>query len=235
MITVYTIAYNEELIMQFMIDHYRSRFPGCNIVVYDNMSTDNTTKIARANDCEVIQYDTNNQIQDRRYIEIKNNCWKNALTDWVLICDMDELLDINAEQLKKEEEVGVTMIRARSYDMINMEDNLDIKSIKYGARASRGYDKLYLFNKKFVKEINYEPGCHKCNPVGDIIFSNDRYNLYHYAFINENYIIEKYKRNMTRLSPENIKRGWARHYSYNLEQIHAKYERIRSQAIKLFN
>ena len=105
MITVYTIAYNEELIMQFMIDHYRSRFPGCNIVVYDNMSTDNTTKIARANDCEVIQYDTNNQIQDRRYIEIKNNCWKNALTEWVLICDMDELLDINAEQLKKEEEV----------------------------------------------------------------------------------------------------------------------------------
>src|SRR3990167_11265325 len=100
MITVYTITYNESLLIQFMIDHYRSRFPDCRIVVYDNISTDDTVKIALANGCEVIPYDTNGQIQDSHYIQIKNNCWKDAKTDWVLICDMDELLDINTAQLK---------------------------------------------------------------------------------------------------------------------------------------
>src|SRR3989338_8384979 len=118
MITVYTLAYNEELLIQFMIDHYRTRFPGCRIVVNDNMSTDNTVKIARANGCQVIPYDTNNQIQDRRYMEIKNNCWKDAKTDWVLICDMDELLEINANQLKTEEKSGTTIVRSTFYTMV---------------------------------------------------------------------------------------------------------------------
>jgi hypothetical protein len=80
MITIYTIAYNEEIFIQFMIDHYRSRFPNCHIVVYDNESTDNTVAIAKANNCEVITYCTNNQIQDRKYLEIKNNCWKKSKT-----------------------------------------------------------------------------------------------------------------------------------------------------------
>ena len=85
MITVYTIAYNEAVFIQFMIDHYRARFPDCRIVVYDNMSADRTVNIALTNGCEVIPFDTNGQLQDRRYIEIKNSCWKDATTDWVLI------------------------------------------------------------------------------------------------------------------------------------------------------
>jgi len=32
MITVHTMAYNEEVLIQFMIDHYRSRFPKCHAV-----------------------------------------------------------------------------------------------------------------------------------------------------------------------------------------------------------
>ena len=49
MITIFTIAYNESVLMKFMIDHYRSKFPNCRIVVYDNMSTDGCDKIASYN------------------------------------------------------------------------------------------------------------------------------------------------------------------------------------------
>ena len=111
MITIYTITYNEGLLIQFMIDHYRERFPGCRIVVYDNISTDDTVKIALANGCEVIPYDTGGQLQDSRYIQIKNNCWKDAKTDWVLVCDLDELLDIDEAELRREESLGTTMVR----------------------------------------------------------------------------------------------------------------------------
>ena len=103
MITVYTMAFNEEILMQFMIDHYRSRFPNCHIVVYDYESTDKTAEIANNNNCEVINYSTNNEVDDEKLRHLKNNCWKNAATDWVLVCDVDEMLDINEQQLIEED------------------------------------------------------------------------------------------------------------------------------------
>ena len=94
-ITIYTMAFNEELLLPYMIKHYRSRFPNCNIVVYNNNSTDNTKQIAESNNCEVIFYNTNNQVNDDMLRNLKNNCWKTALTDWVVVCDVDEMLNIS--------------------------------------------------------------------------------------------------------------------------------------------
>lgn len=233
MITVYTVAYNEELQIQFLTDHYRNRFSDCHIVVYDNMSDDKTVEIAKANNCEVIPYDTNNQINDRKYLEIKNNCWKNAETDWVLICDVDELLDINQEQLKLEENNGTTVITSEGYNMVNMEDNFNLHEIKYGARHTFS-DKSYLFNKKFISEINYEAGCHRCNPIGKIVQSSVAYKAYHYNFINIESSIKKYESYAKRLSPENLKNGWGSHYLFPAEKVKAEFLEIRKKAIKLF-
>lgn len=232
MITVYTVSYNEELKLKFFIDHYRSRFPKCKIIIYDNLSTDNTVNIANNNDCEIVSFDTNNQFQDRKHMDIKNNCWKTSLTDWVLTCDVDELLDINEEQLKEEEFKESTIIKSEGYHMVNMEDNLDLLNMRYGARAPM-HDKAYLFNKKFITDINYEAGCHVSNPIGTIKFSDSAYRAYHYHFVNENLSIEKYKLYASRLSPENIKNNWGYHYLYTIEQIRDSYSKIRSQAIKL--
>lgn len=233
MLTLYTVAYNEDMFIQFMIDHYREKFPNCNIVVYDNMSTDNTVYIAKKNGAQVIQYDTNNQINDSKYLEIKNNCWKNATTDWVIICDADELLNINQEQLLEEESRGNTIISTEGYNMVNMEDNYDLYNIKYGARATQ-YDKSYLFNKKYIKEINYEVGCHKSNPIGTVKLSDNKYPAYHYNFVNIDLCIEKYKAYGKRLSYENLKYGWGNHYLNSEEKIRSEFNEIRSKAIKLF-
>ena len=73
MVTIYTLTYNEEAMIEFFINHYRKRFPNCQINIFDNYSTDETIKIAKKNDCNVIMYDTKNKIQDNKYLEIKNN------------------------------------------------------------------------------------------------------------------------------------------------------------------
>lgn len=233
MVTVYAIAYNEELLIQFMIDHYRERFQGCRIIVYDNMSSDNTIKIALANNCEIIPYDTNNQLQDSRYIEIKNNCWKDALTDWVLMCDLDELLDINEAELKVEEKLGTTLIRSEGYDMINMKDNnSDIRSMKYGVKSPM-IGKIFLFNKKFIKEINYGPGAHECKPKGAIRYSKKMYRMYHYASINPDLTIEKFKIYKKRLSQDNIKNGWGSQYFMTPEEIRQEYAEERSKVVRV--
>lgn len=232
MISVFTVAFNEELQIKFFIDFYRSRFPNCSITIYDNLSTDKTVEIALANNCQVISYDTNNKISDRKYLEIKNNCWRISATDWVLVCDVDELLDINQEQLKYEDSIGTSIISAEGYNMINMENNFDLSSITYGARHESS-DKKYLFKSSLIDEINYEPGCHVSNPVGNVILSKTKYKAYHYNFINEEESIKKYKLYSARLSDENKKMGWGNHYSRSEEEIRSEFADIRSKAIKL--
>jgi glycosyltransferase involved in cell wall biosynthesis len=114
MVTIFTVAYNEEIMLPFFIKWYRKRFPNCRIVVYDNESTDDTVKIALENNCEVITYCTNNQLSDSKYLEIKNNCWKDATTDWVLVCDVDEMLDINFKNL---ENCKYDIIQGKGFEM----------------------------------------------------------------------------------------------------------------------
>lgn len=226
-ITIYTIAYNEEIMLPFMIDWYRKRFPNCHIVVYDNESTDNTVKIALEHDCELITYCTNNQLCDSKYLEIKNNCWKTAKTDWVLVCDVDELLEITQEELESENNLGFTVITSKAYNMYNLSSEETIENTNYGVRAEQ-YDKIYLFNKSKIKEINYEPGCHYASPKGKISKSKLKYNLLHFSYIGEQYVINRYKRNSSRLSEENKKHGWGIHYNDNEQTIKNKFEVARN-------
>ena len=74
MLTVYFMAFNEEDILQFTIDHYRSRFPECQFVIYDNESIDKTKEIALKNNCQVIPFSTNNEIDEEKITNLKNNC-----------------------------------------------------------------------------------------------------------------------------------------------------------------
>jgi hypothetical protein len=104
--------------------------------------------------------------------------------------------------------------------------------MKYGARAA-GFDKSCLFKRTLV-DINYEIGCHKCHPTGVVKYSDKKYKLYHYIFINEKFTVERYKANAARLSLENLKNHWSRHYLYTAEQIHDKFSRTREKARKLF-
>jgi glycosyltransferase involved in cell wall biosynthesis len=226
-ITIYKIAYNEEVLIQFMIDHYRSRFPNCHIVIYDNGSTDDTVKIAKQNNCEVVTYETNNKLDDLAYLKIKNSCWKKAQTDWVLVGDLDELLDIDLEKLKKESLDGSTAISSKAFNMINLEDNFNIKNINHGFRV-QNYDKTLLFNKKYIENINYKIGCHECNPQGIFKKSKNKYLLRHYKFINPEYTISRYKLFASRLSESNKKHGWSNKYLQTPEQIENSYNHWRN-------
>lgn len=209
-ITIYTLTYNEELLMQFMINHYRSRFPNCHIVVYDNSSTDRTVEICKNNNCEVRGYNSNNQLNDGLHMQIKNSCWKDAATDWVLMCDLDEMLDINEAQLKAEDAAGVTRIKTEAWTMVNLTDDVDLESlakIDHGFRDP-GYDKSLLFNKKYIHEINYDPGCHHSYPVGHVSDSSKIYQIRHYQYCNLNAFVSKRMETKKRLSEANKRNGW---------------------------
>jgi glycosyltransferase involved in cell wall biosynthesis len=213
-----------------MIDHYRERFPNCRIVVYDSGSTDATLKIAEKNACEIRTFSHYGQFDEDRHVAIKNHCWKDASTDWVLMCDLDELLDINTDELKTEEADDTTIVRSEAYDMVDMDDKLDIAGMKYGVR-DYGQDKSYLFNKKYIREINYASGCHSCNPEGTIVHSNKTYKLYHYCYPNYEVSSARFKLYRARINPNDNKSN--SYYSETPEQTRALYTEAREKAIKV--
>lgn len=233
-ITIYTVTYNEELLIQLMIDHYRSRFPNCHIVVYDNQSTDRTVEIAKANGCEIRWYDSGGQVNDQMLWETKNNCWRDAKTDWVIVCDLDEMLDINAQQLQYEHSIGTTKIKCECWHMVNLKDNLDVRNIKYGCRNPNDtvYDKDLMFNKSLVN-INYiNNDCHFTNSTG-VIRNSLPYKMYHYKYVNPDVFVNKQKVSASRLSEINKKNGWGAQCLRDESSLRAEFQQARDAAVRV--
>jgi len=236
-VTVHIVTFNENVLMQFSIDHYRKKFPNCHIIIYDNDSVDETVNICKANSCEMRQYSTNGKIDEQYLVNTKNNCWKNAKTDWIIVCDVDELLDINSQQLDQENAKGVTRIRSESWQMVNMEDNFDVPNIKFGYRNSQDdqcwlYDKCLCFNKKFI-DINYRfPGCHFADSIGQIVDSRV-YKMYHYRYVNCDAFIEKMSRDANRRSENDIKTNCGLHCTLGDDFMRERFMKARRNAIKI--
>jgi glycosyltransferase involved in cell wall biosynthesis len=200
--------------------------------MYDNDSTDDTPNIAYRNSCKIIPYHTNNEVNDELLTGIKNNCWKNANTDWVLVCDPDELFDVNENDLKFEENRGTTIIKATGYNMVNMNDDFDIQNMKYGVR-SPAHDKCFIFNKKYISDINFNHGSHFANPQGTIKYNEKTYPMYHYHFVNIDYMFNRYQMTIKRFSEINKKHGWGIHCNKSKEELRTRFDDLRKQAVKI--
>ena len=88
---IFLLCYNEEFLLPKTIHHYKTYLPNCHITIYDNESTDNSVNIAKQLGCSIVSWKTTDEIDDEKYVEIKNTCW-NGLHDgaWVIVGDMDE-------------------------------------------------------------------------------------------------------------------------------------------------
>jgi len=232
MITVYTIAYNEEVMLPFFIKWYRERFPDCKIVIYDNESTDNTVKIALENNCEIISFNTNNKFEDAVNMYIKNTCWKVASTSWVVVCDADELLSIDQNTLIEEDKKGTTIISTQGWNMVNKDESTDIEQIQFGFKYDYQSKKI-LFNKEKIKEMNYDPGAHNIRPIGDVKYSEKIYSLCHFKYLSEDYLVNRYKLLQSRLSETNKRYGWGVHYNTSEENIRQSYKNSKNILSKI--
>lgn len=229
-VSIYTIAYNEELVLPQFIRWYRSRLPDCRIVVYDNESTDGTRQAALDNDCDVFTYSTGNSLSDGVFLRIKNSCWKDADTDWVMVVDCDEFVDVDGDDIGGFEDDKKTIVSGVGYNMCNVEGVSELAEMRFGIRGLL-YDKPILFNKGFIREMNYNPGCHGCNPEGVVNYGVGLVDLYHMLYVDEDLLVAKYLRNAGRLCEENIKRGWSIHYLKSEKEVRSNYRSALERAV----
>ncbi len=221
-IHLYTLCWNEEKLLPFFIDHYYDFTQ--KITVYDNYSTDKSEQILdQYEKVDVVKYDSNGELNDILYLEIKNNAWKRSRgkADFVIVCDVDEFLYSNNlfETFRYLKKNNFTIIKPNGFQMVSdtfPEHKRGRKLtdiVKTGFSDNKWLSKSILFDPNRILEINYLPGAHECNPKGYVkMFISDDLKMLHYKDLSLEYLLNRKKEYAKRLSKINIEKGWATYY-----------------------
>ena len=110
-------------------------------------------------------------MNDIKYAELRNSCWKGTTADWVIVCDLDELLyfpEGAEESLGAYTRMGAAVPKPHGFEMFSETyptGNGQIwDEIKFGAPDNKWYSKAILFNPRLVSDMHYGLGSHECSP-----------------------------------------------------------------------
>lgn len=224
-IHAHILAFNESETIHLTIKHYQQF---CNkITIYDNFSDDNTREICESMGCEIKLFGIKGVLDDKEYLKVKNNCWKNSNADWVIVCDADEILYFNLSTFypNRFEDDSATIFKTQGFNIFS--NDLPKESwteINTGIPDDK-YSKLICFNPKAIKEINYVYGCHEAKPEGDVRYSEEVLPLLHYKHVGgAQRIADRHALYNSRLS------DWNKRWKCGFQ-----YSEPREQTIKYFN
>jgi len=207
-IEAFILCWNESDILALVIKHYQKFCD--HITIYDNYSTDSSQLIAESMGCDVKKFGKPGILDDQAYLDVKNNCWRVSNADYVIMCDADEIIipdTINRNYQKP------TIIKTRGWNVYSneMPEN-DLLEITTGYEF-HNYSKSIMFSPKDIKEMNFKPGAHACNPVGNVVYSNEIFDLLHYKHIGGvERLLKRNREYMKRMSANNKRKGWGCHY-----------------------
>lgn len=223
-VDIHVLCWNEEKIIPHFLRHYENFVN--NIVVYDNMSTDNSLNILKKHPkVTIVPYDTRGEIRDDAYLLIKNNAWKQSKNaDIVIVCDMDEFLysEDFGGYLKDFNNSEATIIKPIGFEMMIRDFDLTksgsiLNDVQYGYEHNH-FNKLCMFKPKEINEINYNFGCHVASPMGNVILYDKPIKLLHLKKIGLSYFLDKMRNYHNRLSKFNRDRALGYQYDFSPEK-----------------
>lgn len=240
-VNIFILCHNESILLPHTVKHYKKYLPNCKITIYDNESTDNSVEIAKALGCNVISWNNNtidniddeivanNKINEYKYLEIKNNCWKHILNGWIIMIDMDEFLCVNESDLMNETCKGTTILDVLGLDMIgesktNDLSDIDLQNIRKYI-YNNGENKKLCFLRERITDMNYQPGAHNCEPMGFVQYSSCVYYNKHMSYLGLKFFTQKMLSRYER-STEMRKKKMATHYTNNEYVISKNYNTV---------
>lgn len=228
MIDIYVPTFNEQYLLGYFYRFYKQRFPDARFNIVDNHSTDITREVAMSLGFGVRLYNTNGQLDDPSLLAVKNVCYSDS-KGWVIVCDMDEWLDITQEQLHQEISYGTTVIRTKGYDMCNVNILTELLDVQHGVYNER-FCKKIMFDSSAIESMNWQMGCHEANPSGNVVYSKNVYTLYHMKYWNIGYMLSRYKILNERRSINNVINDYGIQYAMTQEEIKNDYEQMMQKA-----
>lgn len=219
MIEAFILAFNEEETIHLTIKHYQ-KFCG-RITILNNHSTDKTVEIAKSMGCRIRNFGTSGILNDRDYIDIKNECWKESRADWVIVCDADEILMFAGVLFKKYD----TIFRTKGWNVFSHEMPKEDWTEITNGHPEENYSKTVIFNPQQITDINFRIGCHVSSPKGNVIWADATLTLFHYRNVGgPQRLVDRHNLYRPRMSEENLQRNWGHHYLVSDEERIAEWE-----------
>lgn len=235
----YAPAWNEELMLPFMIRHYSpwvERF-----VIYDNGSTDGSVEFLRRIPNVAIRKVpwTHPDSMVATLQDLQNNCWKESrgTADWVIVSDIDEFLchPNLFRYLRRARQMGVTCIPALGYEMASERFPQPGLALTSAVRRGLPYymlSKLRLFDPNAVAETNFDPGCHRAAPVGRIVYpKRDKLLLLHFKWLGFDYIRQRHAMLDATRRSRDVANRWASQYQLSTDDVAAILQRMLDQSV----
>lgn len=229
-IEVFCLAHQEEKILPYFMKHY-TQF--ADVTLMEGHSTDRTVEIAESYGAKIWKVDSNNEVNDDIWTNLKNNCWKESKADWVIICDADEFV-WHPNLPKFLEETDFTILLPRLFNMFSDEfpttTGQIYDEVKHG---KEGGAKMNIFRPSEIEEINYSVGCHYARPVGNVKLGvTSEVLTLHMRHLSAQYVIDKNAYLFKRLSEVNKSRGWGYHLGSTPEEVRKYMHNEMTQLIK---
>jgi glycosyltransferase involved in cell wall biosynthesis len=227
-VSIFIACYNEEIILPHTIAHYKKYIPSAEFIIFNNYSTDGTADLAESFGCRVVYWNTNNEIDEFKLVELKNNCWKHIQEGWVVVCDADEWLCVDEKAIKEEDKKGSTILSTYGVDIIaeSKSSILNDLNLHIQSKAIKNdhFNKNICFKPSQIKDINYEVGAHGCSPFGNVIYGST------YLLKHMNWMGLRYKLSKNKIRYERSERmrnlGLDIHYKKNEQDIVNKFNDI---------
>ena len=230
----YGPAWNEELILPFMLRHYEpwvDRF-----VIFDSDSTDGSVELLRRHP----------KVEVRRFVwgfpdslvlslqQLTEECWKESRgqADWVIVAETDEFLyhpDMPG-YLRRCRKKGVTCIPALGYEMVCEQfprpDALLAQAVRRGVPHYM-MSKLRLFDPNQVEATHFGLGGHVAEPTGSIVYpKRDELLLLHYKSLGYDYLLRRNAMMESTRRARDRANNWSHHYQKAEVEVAAQVRQL---------
>ena len=232
-VDVYAPFRNEQAIAPHILNYW-ALLPIRNIYLLDNETTDGSIDLIRQRFPHVYNIPQLGKFSDLTVQWFKNQAWKQwsrGQVDFVIISDFDEVVyanDICAE-LQRMKDSGGTIANLKALCAWCTDENfpqgteLIHKQPGILFRYDKQYDKKILFDPNRLTEINYGPGCHWCNPRGDVKWYDAPISMFHFSHLGLKYFLSRRATQGPNLSEDNIRRGWGMEFIESPESLTKGY------------
>ena len=215
-VALFLLCHNERVLLPHAVSHYRRYVPKIEITILDNESDDESVALAQGLGCRVLSWGSSDQIDDHKFVTLKNSIWKGISSGWVIMADMDEWLCASREDFAREAQAGVTVLRVYGLNMVAESDRADLSDLDLHAITQAFHmssrDKLVAFLRPSIKEMNYGIGAHEAHPKGVVVLSPSAYVLKHFERLGLPWLMDKWKKRFNRAQNMHAE-GIALHYT----------------------
>ena len=251
----YTLCYNEEFIIPWVIQYWEKIINDgidLHVYVWDNYSTDSSVEMLSKYDWITINYFKTDGQDDIQQALIKNNVWKNSKgnADFVCVSDFDEILwsnDLESE-LKYMKDNDFNVLGTEWYAFCGDKIPVYTEGKYLHQLVGRGYKqyinhvpkykdlgKFMIIDPNKIDDMRWSVGNHICNPLPNMrLYVSKKIVAFHVnKGLSEDYFVNKRKIMGANLSDSNKRCGMCYEYNYPTEKSIEEYRSYQQNSYDL--